>query len=290
MADVIMAERQAPINPLLPRMAEITAIHKETADISTYSLKLKEGNGFGYSPGLPGQFNMVGVPGVGEAPISISGHISNSGHTGEILHTIRAAGRVTRYLGRYAVGDEITLRGPYGKGWPLDGAKGGDVLIVAGGVGLAPLRPAIEAIIRERGRFGKAALIYGAKHPSDAIFGDYLDNWASYLNVIRTVDEAPAGMHWHHRTGLVTDFIGEALDRPETTTAFICGPELMMRFVSRRLSIEGMPGSKIFVSLERRMKCGTAQCGHCQHGPYFVCKDGPVFSYKDIRGLPDGFF
>lgn len=268
-------------NQLMPLRAVIEAVKKETADVKTYSLRLRDSISFDCRPG---QFNMVGSPGIGEAPISVSSIKKG----GEIEHTIRAIGRVTEYIGKLAEGDEILLRGPYGSGWPLDKARGGDVLIVAGGLGLAPLRPAIEAVLKDRGYFDNVALVYGARDPLNVIFAGDLLSWKEHFTVIQTVDEAPKGLQWLHEQGLVTDFIGNALGRPEKTTAFVCGPEIMMRFVARRLILEGVSAGKLYVSLERRMKCGTAQCGHCQHGPFFVCKDGPVFLYRNVQGLPDG--
>lgn len=266
--------------PLFPLKAIITDVKKETGDVRTYSL-LPENF---YYRAKPGQFNMVGFPGVGEAPISLSSVVSE----GKFQHTIRAVGRVTRFMERFGKGDEIHFRGPYGSYWPLEDARGEDVLIVAGGVGIAPLRPVIQEILNMRNSFGKVTLIYGSRTPDNILFMSEIEMWGKEIEVFLTVDEIPPKMRWNYDIGLVTQLIDKSAVDPLKTFAFICGPEIMMLFVSKGLFLRGFLPSRVYVSLERRMRCGIAQCGHCQHGSKFVCKDGPVFLYKDISRLPDG--
>lgn len=274
------SEESDPLkNPLLPLRAVITGIKLETEDVRTYSILL---DGVLNNP-KPGQFNMVGYPGVGESPISLSSVVSNS----RLQHTIKSVGRVTGFIERLKEGDEIFLRGPYGSSWPLNEAIGEDILLIAGGVGLAPIRPAIQEILSKRDSFGSVTLVYGVRSPADILFRDEIDLWRQRIAVLLTVDEVPSNMKWDYNIGLVTELLDKVALNPERTFAFVCGPEIMMRFVSRGLFLRGFPPSKIYVSLERRMRCGIAQCGHCQHGGNFACKDGPVFPYKDVRGLPD---
>jgi NAD(P)H-flavin reductase len=266
--------------PLFPLKAFITDVRKETGDVRTYSLFPENS----YYHAKPGQFNMIGFPGVGEAPISLSSVVSD----GTFQHTIRAVGRVTRFIERFGKGDEIHFRGPYGSCWPLEDARRGDVLIVAGGVGLAPLRPVIQEILGMRNSFGKVTLIYGSRTPDNILFMSEIEMWKKEIEVFLTVDEVPPKIRWDYDIGLVTQLIDKSAVNPIKTFAFICGPEIMMLFVSKGLFLRGFLPSRVYVSLERRMRCGIAQCGHCQHGSKFVCKDGPVFLYKDISRLPDG--
>lgn len=265
---------------LLPLRAAITGIQRETEDVKTYTLSLED---FSYSA-KPGQFNMVGYPGVGEAPISLSSIVSE----GRFQHTIRTVGKVTKFIERFKEGDGIYLRGPYGSSWPLEDAMGNDILLVAGGVGFAPLRPVVQEILQRRDSYGKVTLIYGSRSPDNMLFMNEFDMWRKDIEIFLTVDEVSPHMKWDYDIGLVTQLLDRARLDPLKTFAFICGPEIMMLFVSRGLSIRGFLPSRVYVSLERRMKCGIAQCGHCQHGSKFVCKDGPVFIYRDVSKLPDG--
>ena len=266
--------------PLLPLRAVITGIQRETEDVRTYSLSLEDSL---YSA-KPGQFNMVGYPGIGEAPISLSSIVSK----GRFQHTIRAVGRVTKFIERFKEGDDLYLRGPYGSCWPLEDATGKDILLVAGGVGVAPLRPVVQEILRRRDSFEKVTLIYGSRSPDNMLFLSEIDMCRKDIEVFLTVDEVPPHMKWDYDVGLVTQLLDKAMLNPIKTFAFICGPEIMMLFISRGLFMRGFLPSRVYVSLERRMKCGIAQCGHCQHGSKFVCKDGPVFLYRDVSRLPDG--
>ena len=275
------SERPYPLkNPFRPLRAIIAHIRSETTDVKTYGFLL---DGTLHTP-KPGQFNMIGYPGVGEAPISFSSIFPN----GRFEHTVRAVGRVTKFIERSNQGDEIFVRGPYGTIWPLNEAVGADVILIAGGLGLAPIRPAVHEILRNRKSFGRVTLIYGTRSPADILFRDEIEAWRRDIEVLLTVDKVPSGSTWNYHSGLVTELLDATATVAEKTFALICGPEIMMRFVSRGLFMKGMLPSRVYVSLERRMKCGFGQCGHCQHGSMFVCKDGPIFLYKDVSMFPDG--
>jgi NAD(P)H-flavin reductase len=228
----------------------------------------------------PGQFTMVYAFGVGEVPISVSGR---AGATG-IVHTLRAVGAVTRALHATRPGDVLGVRGPYGVGWFLPAPPGADLVVMAGGIGLAPLRPVIRHTIGHRDRYRRVAVLVGARTPADLLYPDEYEQWrAAGVEVRVTVDRAGGG--WTGHVGVVTTLLdGLALD-PATTTAFVCGPEVMMRFAARELVDLGVPAGAVQVSLERNMRCGTALCGHCQLGPLLVCRDGPVVGYDRAAPL-----
>lgn len=226
----------------------------------------------------PGQFNMVYLPGFGEAAISISSGV----HELPLLdHTVRAVGDVTRAMSRLRPGDELGLRGPFGRPWPLTDLLGKDILIVSGGIGLAPLRPAIAYLLRHRSQFGHLKLIYGAKSPGDLLFQREFPAWGDAgLEIETTVDRGTAG--WKGHIGVVTELMRPLQQVPGQTSVLMCGPEIMMRFVAREGIRLGVDPSDIYVSMERNMKCAMGMCGVCQLGPEFICKDGPVFSYRRI--------
>ncbi len=266
---------------VLPLVHQVTAMRRETRD--TFTMELAPSNGGRpVGPFLPGQFNMVYAFGVGEAPISISGETAESGG---IVHTIRSVGAVTQALRALRPGDAVGVRGPYGAAWPLDAAAGRDVVIVAGGIGLAPLRSAIHHVLANRARYGRVVVMYGTRTPDDLLYRRELERWRSRLDVDVhvSVDRAPRG--WHGHVGVVTGFIRKAHFEPSRTMALVCGPEVMMRMAAMGLEQAGVPAACVFVSLERSMKCGLGVCGHCQLGPVFVCSDGPVFSYERVRQL-----
>jgi len=269
------------MNALKPSKAAIKNITHETGDVRTYEFYV--GDALSADP-APGQFNMIGCPGVGEAPVSFSGLLKD----GSIRHTIKAVGMVTDFIGRMETGDEVFLRGPYGRGWPLEQARGMDLLLGAGGVGLAPLRPVIEKIVRERDAFGRVLLLYGARDERRLLFLKEYEAWQDFLSLHITVDELAAGAASKYSTGLITTLLDRTELNAERTVAFICGPEIMMRLFCRGLLLKGANASRLYVLLERRMRCGIAQCGHCQHGGLFVCRDGPVFSYNEVSGFADG--
>lgn len=270
-------------NPLELQDAVIEAINRETYDVLTYTLVLKDGGEFSCKPG---QFNMVGLPGMGEAPISIS---SEPSRRESFDHTIRAVGNVTRALANLEEGDEVMIRGPYGTGWPMEEARGKDILIVAGGIGLAPLRPFIFHIFENRADFGYLEILYGARTPDDMLYTQQFPQWRKQekVKLLLTVDQVPEGEAWEYGIGVVTELFDFVEIPPASGIALTCGPEIMMRFVTMGLLQRGFSPGRVYLSVERRMKCGIAHCGHCQIGPKYVCQDGPVFTYRALRGLPD---
>lgn len=270
-------------DPWLPVAATITDLRRETYDTTTYTLAFRDAAVRRAYAFRPGQFNMLGFFGIGEAPISLS---SDPGAPDMFQHTIRAVGDVTKGMARLAVGDLVGLRGPFGNPWPMEQAKGHDLLIVAGGIGLAPLRSAVEQACRERDDYGAITILYGAKTPRDLVFSADFVRWSAQPNtrLLLTVD-ATAGEPWAHRIGVVPVLFDAVTLAPERTVAMVCGPEVMMRFVVLDLLKRRFPPEHVFLSLERRMRCGVAQCGHCFLGPKFVCQDGPVFRYPQLYGL-----
>ncbi|MBI2264632.1 MAG: FAD/NAD(P)-binding protein [Armatimonadetes bacterium] len=267
-------------NPMLPHPFTVERVRRETHD--TFTLELKGTNGIGGFSFAPGQFNMLYRFGTGEVPISISGDPERSD---TLVHTIRAVGTVTESMERLKKGDIIGVRGPFGRGWPVLEARGCDVLIVAGGIGLAPLRPVMYRLLSRREQYGKIAILYGTRTPSDILYSKELEQWRSRfdLQVRVTVDRGEKD--WKGHIGVVTTLIPRASFDPHEAVAMICGPEVMMRFTIRELEKRGVRRSNIHVSMERNMKCGIGFCGHCQYGPTFVCKDGPVFPYEKIEHI-----
>lgn len=276
-------------NPYLPHEVEIIKIVDETHDTKTFRLNftdplLKEQFSF-----QPGQFNMITLFGIGEAPISISSHHC---HTDYFEHTIRKVGNVTKAMFRLQEGDSLRVRGPYGRGWPLHQAEGKNILIVAGGIGLAPLRPLIYSFIEDRDKFGKVEILYGARTPLDTLFTSQWEEWNGVEGVTfrPTVDGVPDGVKWDYHVGLVTALFDTMDSVPENTLVVMCGPEIMMKFAVKGLLEKGFDPKNIFLSLERRMNCGISKCGFCQIGPKFVCQDGPVFSYHELQNLTEKIF
>jgi NAD(P)H-flavin reductase len=265
---------------MLPRPCRIHKIVRETYD--TFTLDLEWRDGTGVVAFRPGQFNMLYVFGVGEVPISLSG---DPGRAGSIVHTTRAVGTVTKAMRQLRRGATLGVRGPYGQPWPLERALGRDVVLVAGGIGLAPLRPVLYAIASHRRDFGAVVVLYGTRGPEDILFRRELERWraAHGIEVSVTVDRAVGA--WPGHVGMVTTLIPRAPFDALNTVAFVCGPEVMMRFTAEALRTRGVRADAIFVSMERNMKCAVGFCGHCQFGPSFVCKDGPVFAYEHIRRL-----
>lgn len=266
---------------LEPHWAEITAITPEAEGIATYWLKFRDPELQAAYRFLPGQFNMVYVPGFGEAAISIS---SDSEDHVTIGHTIRFVGNVTRAVSRLRVGDLLGLRGPFGTPWPMKELEGRDVIISGGGIGLAPLRPPIYYIMKHRERFGKVYLLYGARTPGDLLYPHEYENWrAAGIQTQVTVDRADE--NWQGQVGVVPMlFYRFRLDAPNSVV-LTCGPEIMIRFVVFEGLARRVPAEQIYVSLERNMKCGQGSCGHCQLGPYFICKDGPVFRFDALQSF-----
>ena len=267
------------MNPYLPRAMTIRSAVRESSDTTSFELDASAGGGLSFSPG---QFNMVYVHGVGEVPISISGDPATPER---LLHTVRAVGAVTRVMDRLDAGQTLGVRGPYGRGWPLEAARGTDVVFVAGGLGLAPLRGAILGVLGRRDEYGRVIILYGARTPADMIFKDDLARWRGRFDCTVEAIVDRADRSWRGKVGVVTRLIQEASLDEETTTAMICGPEVMMRFCARELVRRGVGPSNVYVSMERSMKCGVALCGHCQWGPGFVCKDGPVYTFAEAERL-----
>lgn len=265
-------------DPFAPSLFCVERVRPETADTVTLSLVGAQGAA---PPYLPGQFFMLYAFGIGEIPVSVSGLAGD----GPLLHTVRAVGPVSRSLCGLKAGDFLGVRGPYGSPWPLGEAAGNDLLLVAGGLGLAPIRPALLAALADRDRYGRIALLYGARSPAEILFAEEIRRWRACprLQVEVTVDHAAPS--WRGSVGVVTEWIPYARFAPERTTAFVCGPEVMMRFAAAALLRAGLPPGRIFLSLERNMKCALALCGRCQFGPAFVCRDGPVFPYDRIARL-----
>jgi NAD(P)H-flavin reductase len=230
----------------------------------------------------PGQFAMLYAFGVGEIPVSTSGDPSRDG---PLSHTIRGVGAVSRALAGSAPGDVIGVRGPFGTVWPLDEVEGGDLVVVAGGIGLAPLRPVVYEALARRERFGSICLLVGARSPGELLFTAELEEWRGRfdLDVDVTVDGAPGG--WRGRVGVVTELVPGAAFDPERARALVCGPEVMITFTARALGERGLPHEQIYVSLERNMKCAVGHCGHCQLGPNLICRDGAVFRYDEVQQL-----
>lgn len=228
----------------------------------------------------PGQFNMLYLFGQGEVPISYSGPPQDQQ---QFHHTIRNVGMVTHALSELKPGGLIGVRGPFGTSWPLDKAQGKDIVIVAGGLGLAPLRPVLYAILNNRDAYGRVCLLFGTRLQSDILFLKELWNWQSADNGIDVeMVVSAATSSWTGKIGTVLTLLQGRKFDPERTIAFTCGPEIMMRLVSQALAAQGLPTSQIFLSMERNMKCAVGFCGHCQFGPQFICKDGPIFSYDQI--------
>ncbi len=256
--------------------ARVTTVQKETHD--TFTLTLRPAEGQALERFAPGQFSMLYVFGVGELPISISG---DPEEPDQLIYTVRSVGQATHSLVSRKPGEVIGVRGPFGTCWPLEAARGKDVLIVAG-IGLAPLRPAIYHILRHREDYVRLLVLYGARSPRDLLYRKQLAEWAHLPESLVLVTVDYGGLSWRGHVGVVTTLFRHLRLHPAQTVALVCGPEVMMRHVVRQLEDRGVAPEDIYLSMERNMKCGVGFCGHCQLGPYFVCKDGPVFSYRQM--------
>jgi NAD(P)H-flavin reductase len=267
-------------DPMLPQPHLVRAVAKETPD--TFTLTLHPENRAPEASFRPGQFSMLWVFGVGELPISISGNPAERDH---LVYTVRSVGQATHALVSRQVGEGIGVRGPMGIGWPTDAAQGRDVVVVAGGIGLAPLRPLIYHVLQNRRKYGRLVVLYGARSPRELLYRKELTNWSHEpdTQVLITVDYG--GLGWRGHVGVVTTLFKYARLRPERSVAAVCGPEIMMRFVARELEAQGLARHDIYLSMERNMKCAVGFCGHCQYGPHFICKDGPVFPYSELRPM-----
>jgi NAD(P)H-flavin reductase len=268
----------AVLNPWVPALALIRQIKNEVPGIQTYELELADPAVAGLFRFQPGQFNMLYLPGIGESAISIS---SDPGTHRRLGHTVRAAGNVTQALARKEPGSKIGVRGPFGSSWPLELCKGQDIVIAAGGVGLAPLRPAIYHIIGQRADFGRVILLYGARGPGDLLFADEYDAWRQAgIEVEVTVDIADS--EWKGNIGVVPVLFYRLRLQALRTRLLTCGPEIMIHYVIFEALARRLRPEHIFLSMERNMSCAIGLCGHCQLGPVFLCKDGPVFNYRQV--------
>lgn len=270
------------VDPALPRAYRVAARRVDTYDTVTFELAAAEHPMPAFAAG---QFAMLTAYGVGEVPISLSGlGDDGAGQAHRLQHTLRAVGAVTRALHAAQPGQPIGVRGPFGTGWDVPSAAGRDVVVVAGGIGLAPLRPLLLAALTDRARYGRIVLLAGARTPADLLYPDELEQWRrDGVEVAVTVDRPDAD--WAGEVGLVTALIKPARLAPANTVAFVCGPDLMMRFTADALMSAGLPADRIRVSLERNMRCGVGWCGHCQLGPLLVCRDGPVVGYDQAAAL-----
>lgn len=268
-------------DPMAQHGYRVESVSRETADTFTMTLRPCEGT---EAPRFaPGQFSMIYVFGVGELPISISG---DPQQTDRLVYTVRSVGPATQALVSRKRGDWVGVRGPYGASWPMDAGRGKDLLIIAGGIGLAPLRPAIYHVLKNRDDYVRLIVLYGARSPQDLLYRKELSTWGRVpdTQVLSTVDYG--GVHWRGRVGVVTTLFKHLRMHPDRTVVMICGPEIMMRYVITELEKNrGVPANNIYLSMERNMKCAVGFCGHCQLGPHFICKDGPVFSYDRLRNL-----
>ncbi len=268
-----------PPDLMVPAPYQVRRIRRETRDTSTLELTPAAGGALTFRAG---QFNMVYVFGVGEVPVSLSGNpLRDAG----ITHTVRAVGAVTSALCHLRPGEVVGVRGPFGTSWPVEAAEGKDVVIVAGGIGLAPLRPVIYQLQARRERYGRIALLYGARAPRDLLYGAELLHWSSRFDLQVEVTVDSPVREWKGNVGVVTTLIPRAVFGPAETIAMVCGPEIMMRFAAAELQKARVPADAIYVSLERNMKCGVGLCGHCQFGPHFVCRQGPVFRFTEVEPL-----
>lgn len=278
---VPIASSLKPINFLAPKRVDVLTVRRENHDTVTIQIRRPSD----YPQWKPGQFNMMYLFGMGEAAISISGDPQD---TDTLTHTIKAVGLLTKSLTALKPGEVVWIRGPYGQPWPdVVREDVRDLILIAGGIGLAPLRPVILAGTLSP-LINRVIVLYGARTPSDLIFADDLKEWQAHPKVelkitVDRLDKENGASHWHHAVGVVTNLLHHISFHPAQTIAMTCGPEVMMRYVAKDLVALGMCDEHIFVSMERNMKCATGICGRCQWGPHFVCRDGPVYSLHDVK-------
>jgi NAD(P)H-flavin reductase len=266
----------------IPGEAEVVERIQESPTIFTLRLRFSDPAQHAAYRFAPGQFNMLYLHGVGEVPISI---VSDPEDEHLFDHAIRVVGRVTRGLDRVKAGDRLGVRGPYGRGWPLKGSEGKDIMIVTGGLGCAPTVSVINYVVRRRERFGRLVILQGVKHAEDLLWRAQYERWsrAPDTQVLIAADVGAALWPWH--VGAVTDLFDKIHIAPERTAVMMCGPEPMMQVAIRHLVARGVPESSLWLSMERNMQCAVGLCGHCQYGGRYVCKDGPVFSYPEVKSL-----
>lgn len=262
-----------------PKKATIVTVKELTDKEKLFEIELDNGESLNHDPG---QFVELYLPGYGEAPFSIS---SSPTKDGPFELCVRKVGRVTTGLHKANEGDKVGIRGPYGNGFDVDFLKGKDLLFICGGLGIAPLRSLVWYVRDNCDDYGETHLLYGCKEPSERLFVDELEKWRKddFCSLEETVDSCPAEADWDYNVGVITTLIPEVDIDPETTYAVVCGPPVMYNFVMQELDKKELPDDHRFLSLERRMKCGLGECGHCQIGEYYVCRDGPVFNYAEIK-------
>ena len=288
-------------DPFVPTLYRVGRVQRELPDTVTLELAPLAGARLEYAPG---QFNMIYVFGGGEVAISMSGDPVS----GPLVHTVRDVGRVSGAICRLQPGSMVGIRGPFGAAWPIEQSEGADVLIVAGGLGLAPVRPAIYHVLANRQKYGRVAILAGSRDPSDILFRDQLEEWRHRLDLQVEVTSVRAALreklHWQQRrhtqievtvdyadtdwrgnVGAVPALVDRAAFDPQETVAMVCGPEVLMLYTATALQGAGVPAERIWLSMERNMKCAIGLCGHCQFGPDFVCKDGPVMSLDHLGGM-----
>ena len=266
-------------DPHFPHVAVIDQRIQEAPSIFTLRLQYEDTGVQEAFEFAPGQFNMVTLFGVGEIPISI---VNDPLDSHFFDHTIRVVGRVSEGMSKLQPGDRLGIRGPFGRGWPMDRIKGKDVLLITGGLGCAPLVSVIRYLLRRRDDYGHVHILQGVKHSNDLIWREQYDEWAKIrdVNIMLAADVAEKG--WTGQQGMVTELIDQISLRPQRTVVLLCGPELMMLAAVASLRELEIQDSNIWFSMERNMQCGIGQCGHCQIGPQYVCQDGPVFCYSEM--------
>lgn len=267
------------MNPYLPREAEIVGRTEESPNTFTLELRLTDDAPYDF---LPGQFNMLYLHGSGEVPISV---VADAEASGVLSHTIRALGRITHGLAALRVGDRIGLRGPFGRGWPMSAAEGHDVVVVTGGLGCAPSVSIIHHILTHREHYGHLSILQGVKHTDDLIWRAQYEIWGNLPDVEVHLAADVAGPEWHGHIGLVTALFDRLDLAPSRTIAMLCGPEVMMQASAEGLHELGLAADAIYLSMERNMQCAIGHCGHCQMGGHFVCRNGPVFAWPEVRSL-----
>ena len=284
---IVATEPQRPepicgMDTWMPLPARILSVQRENINTLTFRMQIVDDVIRRMYRWIPGQFNMLYAPGVGEAAISVS---SDSEERDTLEHTIRVVGSVTRSIEQIGESGLIGLRGPFGSGWPTDQLDGRDVIMVAGGIGLAPLRPMVYWLLRHRERCKRVVLLFGCRSPDDRVFARELEQWAeeSAIDVLVTVDNPTEG--WTGPVGVVTNLLRRIKVNAERTIVMVCGPPILNRVAAWQFLQLHVPPEQVFVSLERNMNCGFGRCGHCQYGSKFVCTDGPVFCYADIADI-----
>ena len=276
-----MNQNVAEVSPYLPRWAEISRIEDLTESEKLFEMHLMSGEPLGHNPG---QFVELSVMGIGEAPISVS---SAPRETNSFELAIRKVGNLTNAVHKLVIGDTVGIRGPFGTHFPVEEAKGKNILFVAGGIGLVPLRSFIHFVLEHRDEYGEVTILFGARNPSERLFLDELEQWGSREDIkyLESVDRPDAD--WKGHVGVITTLFPKIDIDPSKTYCIVVGPPVMYRFVILEAKAKGIPDAQIFLSLERRMKCGVGKCGHCQINHIYVCQDGPVFRYTDIFDLEE---